>query len=83
MSTNKLLEKLEHFFDLSTHKQQKKHEKLLKIIDKLEAKKIALEADLIEAGKTDDTSDEYHELSTEVKVVSKLIKKAKKHDIPL
>jgi len=83
MSTNKLLEKLENFFDLSAHKQQKKHEKLLKIIDKLEARKIVVEAELIEAGKADDTSDEYHELSKEVKVVSKLIKKAKQHDIPL
>ena len=82
MNTNKLLEKLEKFFDQSVHKQQKKHEKLLKIIDKLEVRKIVLEAELVEAGKVDDTSDEYHELSKEVKVVSKLIKKAKKHNIP-
>ncbi|TNF89420.1 MAG: hypothetical protein JSU67_07555 [Gammaproteobacteria bacterium] len=81
MSTNKLLDKLEGFFDLSAKKQQKKHHKLLKIIRKLEQKKDALEAELIEAGKEDDTSSRYHELDTELKAISKLIKRAKKHDL--
>ena len=81
MSTNKLLEKLENFFDLSRQKQQKKHHKLLKIIEKLEDKKAGLEEELIAAGKADDTSARYHELDKELKVVSKLIKKAKKHDL--
>lgn len=80
MSTNKLLEKLDRFFDLSAQKQEKKHHKLLKIIDKLEAKRTALEEELIDAAKADDTSSEYHELRKEVKVVSNLIKRAKKHD---
>ena len=81
MSTNKLLDKLEVFFDLSAKKQKKKHHKLLKIIRKLEQKKDALEAELIEAGKEDDTSSRYHELDTELKAISKLIKRAKKHDV--
>lgn len=80
MSTNELFGKLEKFFGLSAQKQEKKHHKLLKIIDKLEAKRAALEEELIAAGKADDTSSEYHELSKEVKVISKLIKRAKKHD---
>ncbi len=82
MSTNKLLGKLENFFDLSKKKQEKKQHKLLKIIDKLEVKKAALEEELMEAAKADDTSSEYHELKKEVKVISKLIKRAKKHSIP-
>ena len=81
MSTNKLLDRLEGFFDLSVQKQQKKHHKLLKIIRKLEEKKSKLEAQLIEAGREDDTSSRYHELDTELKVITKLIKKAKKHDM--
>ena len=80
MRTNKLLSKLESFFDLPAQKQEKKHHKLLKIIDKLEARRAALEEELIAAGKADDTSSEYHELRKEVKVVSKLIKRAKQHD---
>ncbi len=80
MSTNSLLEKLESFFDLSAQKQEKKHDKLLKIVRKLEEKRDAIEAQLVEAGKSDETSSQYHELETELKVVLKLIKKAKKHD---
>jgi len=79
MSTNKLMDKLEHFFDLPSQKQQKKHHKLQKIISKLEARREELEAALIEAGKKDDTSGAYHDLKTELKVVRKLVKKAKKH----
>lgn len=82
MNMNKLLKKLEDFFDLSTQKQEKKHKKLLKIIKKLEEKKIDLDEAVIKESKIDDTSERYHELSKESKVISKLIKKAKKHDRP-
>jgi Mg2+ and Co2+ transporter CorA len=47
---------------------------------KLEKKKDRLEAELITAGKADDTSDRYRELRKELKVIRKLIKKAKKHN---
>ena len=80
MSTNKLLEKVESYFDLSAQKREKKHHKLLKIIRKLEAKRDAIEVELIKAGKEDDTSARFQELDTELKVILKLIKKAKKHD---
>ena len=80
MSTNNLLQKVEDFFNLSKHKQEKKHHKLVKILRKLERKKDGLEAELITAGKVDDTSARYRELRKELKVVRKLIKKAKKHD---
>lgn len=80
MNMNKWLKKLENFFDLSKHEQEKKHKKLLKIIKKLEEKKLKLEESLVKESKVDDTSDQYHDLTKELKVVSKLLKKAKKHD---
>ena len=78
MDTNKLVGKLERFFDLSKKKQEKKHGKLLKIIEKLESKKSKLEVKLMEESKSDETSARYQDLSKELKVISELIKKAKK-----
>jgi hypothetical protein len=78
MDTNKLIGKLERFFNLSKNKQQDKHDKLLKIIAKLEGKKSRLEVEVMEESKADDTSTRYHDLSKELKVLSELIKKAKK-----
>ena len=83
MDTNELVEKLESFFDLSKKKKKKKQQKLLKIINKLEDKKSALEIDVIEEGKIDDTSIRYNELEQELKVISQLIKKAKKQALSL
>jgi len=80
MKLNKWLKKLEDFFDLSKHDQQKKHKKLLKIIGKLEDKKLKLEEAMVKESKVDDTSHRYRNLTKELKFVSKLIKKAKKHD---
>jgi len=81
MGINKLLHKLDDFLDLSKQKQEKKHNKLLKIIKKLETKKLELEQEVIDECKVDDTSDKYQELSKKLNVVSHLIKKAKKHDL--
>jgi hypothetical protein len=81
MGINKLLHKLDDFLDLSKQKQEKKHNKLLKIVKKLEAKKLELEQEVIDESKVDDTSDKYQELSKKLNVVSKLIRKAKKHDM--
>ena len=78
MDTNKLVGKLERFFDLSKKKQEKKHDKLLKIIEKLESKKSKLEVEVMEESKSDETSARYQDLSKELKVMSDLIKKAKK-----
>ena len=80
MDTNELIEKLEAYFDPLNQKKHKKHKKLLKLVDKLEQKKASLELEVIEESKKDETSSRYHELSQELKVVSKLIKKAKKQD---
>ena len=78
MDTNKLIGKLENFFDLSKNKQKDKRDKLLKIIDKLENKKSKIEVEVMEASKIDETSAMYHDLSKELMVISELIKKAKK-----
>jgi len=78
MDTNKLVGKLERFFDLSKKKQKSKHDKLLKIIDKLESKKFLLEVEVMEESKSDETSTRYQDLNKELKVISELVKKAKK-----
>lgn len=80
MDTAKLIEKLEGYLDLSQKKRRKKHDKLLKIIRKLEARKSAIEAELVEQSKLDETSARYHELRQEMKIVTRLIKKAKQQD---
>ena len=80
MSTSKLVDKLQDFFDLSTKKQMRKHDKLLKIIDKLERKKTRIEKKLVEMSEQDATSTRYHELSRELSVIGKLINKAKAKD---
>ena len=81
MGINKLWHKLDDFLDLSKQKQEKKHNKLLDIITKLEAKKLELEQEVVDESKVDDTSNKYLELSKKLNVVSNLIRKAKKHDL--
>jgi hypothetical protein len=81
MNTDKLVKKLQKFFDLSTKKQSKKHDKLLEIIDKLEHKKDKLEKELFEVSEQDATSARYHELNRELSVIGKLIKNAKERDV--
>ena len=81
MDTAKLVEKLEGYLDLSQKKRRKKHDKLLKIIKKLEARKAAIETEIVEQSKLDETSSRYRELRQEMKIVTRLIKKAKKQDV--
>ena len=77
MDTAKLVGKLEEFFDLSKKKQRKKHDKLLKIIARLNEKKAALEVEL--AG-GDAQSERHRELEQELQVMSELIDKARQQD---
>jgi hypothetical protein len=81
MGTNKLVEKLEKFFDLSKEKQNKKHEKLLKIIAKLEKKKSRLEQKAQMEGMSDVTSSNYQDLERELQVISSLFSKARQKDL--
>jgi len=78
MDTAKLVGKLEDFFDLSKKKQRKKHDKLSKIIGKLEEKKTSLEIEL--AGR-DANGERYHDLKQELQVISDLIGKARQQDL--
>ncbi|MDH3388137.1 MAG: hypothetical protein OEN02_09535 [Gammaproteobacteria bacterium] len=80
MGINKLLDKLDDFRGPSNAEQQKKAKKLQIIIKKLEDKKTELEQEVIAESKVDDTSARYHELTEKLKVVSKLIRKAKEHN---
>jgi len=81
MDTNKLVEKLEKYFDLSKKKQRKKHDKLLKIINKLEKQKSRLEQEAQEEREIDAASSRYQELERELQVISGLISKAKQKDL--
>jgi len=80
MSTNNLTDKLDDFFDLSKKKQKKKHDKLASIIKKLEDKKDKIKKELIKESERDETSSKFVKLGKELKVISKMIKKARKHD---
>ena len=81
MGTNKLVEKLDDFFDLSKKKQRKKHEKFLKIINKLEKKKSRLEQKAQKERANDAASSDYQDLERELQVISSLISKAKQKDL--
>ena len=76
MNTSKLIKKVEEFFDFPKKKQKKKHDKFLKIINKLERKRSKIETELVEEERRDESSDRYQELSHEITVVARLIKKA-------
>ena len=78
---NKWRKRLDAYLDLSKDEQEKKHKKLLKIIRKLEQKKLKLEESVDRERKIDATSERYHELSKRLKIIAKLIKKAKTHNL--
>lgn len=80
MDTTKLVEKLEDFFDLSKKKQRKKHDKLVKIIGKLEKKRIELETELAREADRGVDGERYHDLKQELQVISELIDKARQQD---
>ena len=80
MRIKKMMQKLDDYFSLSQIKQNEKHDKLLKIIDNLQQKKSELKAEMINESEKDDTSEEFYKLQKKLKVISKLLKKAKKHN---
>ena len=79
MNSNNLIDKLDDFFDLSKKKQRKKHEKLFNIIQQLENNKSKLKQQIKKESKRCKDSDLCKKLCREFKVVTKLLKKAKKH----
>ena len=80
MRTNKLVDKLEKFFDLSKQKRRKKHDKYLKIVRQLEKRKSKLEQKLKREKAGDGSGRRYKDLMRELEVVTKLIDKANKQD---
>ncbi len=76
------MQKLDDYFSLSTIKQNEKHDKLLKIINNLEQKKAELKPEMILESEKDNTSEEFYKLQKKLKVVSKLLKKAKQNNAP-
>ena len=82
MNIKEVMDKLDDFFDQSTKKQNKKHDKLLAIIDKLEQNKAELKLAMINESVKDETSEEFYDMKKELEVISKLLKKAKKHSTP-
>ncbi len=82
MNIKESMQKLDEYFDLSKKKQNEKHDKLLKIINNLEQKKSELKAVMIIESEKDETSEEFYNLKKELKVISKLLKKARQHNVP-
>ena len=82
MNIDKVMNKLDDFFNQSASKQKKKHDKLLEIIEKLELNKAKLKAEMIIESEKDETSEAFHDMDKELKVISKLLKKAKQHSTP-
>ncbi len=80
MRTNKLVDKLEKFFDLSKQKRRKKHDKYLKIVRQLEKRKSKLEQKIKREKAGDGNGRRYKALMRELEVVMKLISKANKQD---
>ena len=82
MQIKKIMQKLDDYFSLSTIKQNEKHDKLLKIINNLEQKKAELKPEMMLESEKDNTSEEFYKLQKKLKVVSKLLKKAKQNNAP-
>jgi hypothetical protein len=79
MATSNLVDKLEKFLNLSSKKQEEKQEKLIKIIRNLEEKKQGIMEDMAKESEHDETSERYNELNSELKVIARLLSKARKH----
>jgi len=82
MNIKEVMQKLDDYFNLSNKKQKEKHDKLLQIITRLEQNKSELKTEMIIESEKDNTSEEFHDLQKELKVISRLLKKARQHDAP-
>jgi hypothetical protein len=80
MSIKELLKQMDDFFDLSKKKQSKKREKLTALIETLEEKKAKLKRKMRREARKDKNSKKVYNLCKEFKVITRMIKKAKKHE---
>jgi Mg2+ and Co2+ transporter CorA len=78
MNLKELLVKLDAYFDNSDDEHIRTHDKLSSIISNLEEKQDELKQTIIEESEKNDTSEEFHDMQKELKVISKLLKKARK-----
>lgn len=76
-----LKNKINNFFELSENTQNDKQDKLEKIIKSLRKKKRKLKKEIKHQGIKDKHCEKFNDLCKEFKVISKLIKKAKKRYI--
>ena len=76
------MKKLDDYFNLSKKKQKEKRDKLLNIIDILEQKKSEIKVEIVMESEKDETSEEFYNLKKKLKVINKLLKKAKHHNQP-
>lgn len=81
MNLEKIKNKLSDIFQAPYHNQGEIHDKLTRIIHKLERKKNTLKEEMIIQGEQDETSERYYELEKEYQVVNKLLKKARKNHV--
>jgi acetate kinase len=79
MKLDKLKQKLSEMFNLSDLDSSGSQENLAGIIEKLKEKKAQIKEKMQAAGEQDETSNAYRDIEKEYKVVSKLLKKAKKN----
>ena len=82
MNIKEVMQKLDDYFNLLNKKQKEKHDKLLQIITRLEQNKSELKTEMIIESEKDNTSEEFHDLQKELKVISRLLKKARQNDAP-
>lgn len=80
MSIKELFKQMDDFFDLSKKKQRKKRDKLIALIAILEEKKAKLKRKMRREASKDKKSKKTYNLCKEFKVISRMIKKAKKHE---
>ena len=78
MSIKDLLSQVNDFFDLSRKKQRKKQDKLTALMDSLKTKKTELKREIKKESRKDKSSKKIYNLCKEFKVLTKLIKKARK-----
>jgi hypothetical protein len=81
MKLEKLKKALNGIFSPEEIGLSESQENLVNIIARLQQKKQSIKERMQLAGEQDETSSAYHDLDKEYKVVSKLLKKAKKHYI--
>jgi len=78
MNLKDIIAMLDDYFDKTSSRENRTQDTLLTIINKLEQKQDELKAEMIKQSETDETSEAFHDMQKQLKVISKLLKKAGK-----